>query len=54
MCSSAAEPMNASLVSLGWTDYGWITIYAGLGTFSCFGIVLIAMHVSSYAYTVES
>ncbi|KAL5115841.1 hypothetical protein ACEQ8H_006243 [Pleosporales sp. CAS-2024a] len=52
MCCSPLLPM--SLFWLGWTDSPTISIYSGLAACFCFGIVLNAMYVSSYAYIVDS
>ncbi|KAK6503896.1 hypothetical protein TWF481_008897 [Arthrobotrys musiformis] len=50
----AAPLLPVSLFWLGWTNFPSISIWSGLGACFCFGIVLIAMYVSSYEYIIDS
>lgn len=50
----AAPILPISLFWLGWTDYARISIWAGLGACFVFGVVLIAIYVSSYEYIIDS
>jgi MFS transporter, DHA1 family, multidrug resistance protein len=43
-----------SLFWLGWTNYPSISIWSGLGACFLFGMVLIAIYVSSYEYIIDS
>ncbi|KAF3159386.1 hypothetical protein TWF788_003795 [Orbilia oligospora] len=49
-----APLLPISLFWLGWTNVPTISIWSGLGACFCFGIVLIAMYVSSYEYIIDS
>jgi hypothetical protein len=42
-----------SLCWLGWTNYASISIWSGLGACFLFGIVLMAIYVSSYEYIID-
>lgn len=50
----AAPLLPVSLFWLGWTNYADISIWAGLGACFLFGVVLIAIYVSSYEYIIDS
>ncbi|KAK6331281.1 hypothetical protein TWF730_004368 [Orbilia blumenaviensis] len=49
-----APLLPISLFWLGWTNLPTISIWSGLGACFCFGVVLIAMYVSSYEYIIDS
>jgi DHA1 family multidrug resistance protein-like MFS transporter len=49
-----APLLPISLFWLGWTNYPSISIWSGLSACFLFGIVLIAMYVSSYEYIIDS
>ncbi|KAK6538787.1 hypothetical protein TWF694_010354 [Orbilia ellipsospora] len=51
---AAAPLLPISLFWLGWTNYPTISIWSGLGACFVFGIVLIAIYVSSYEYIIDS
>lgn len=50
----AAPLLPISLFWLGWTNYPSISIWSGLGACFIFGVVLIAMYISSYEYILDS
>jgi MFS transporter, DHA1 family, multidrug resistance protein len=39
---------------LGWTNYSHISIWSGLAACYVFGVVIIAMYVSTYEYIIDS
>ncbi|KAH8777479.1 hypothetical protein F5883DRAFT_409031, partial [Diaporthe sp. PMI_573] len=43
-----------SLFWLGWTNYPSISIWSGLAACFVFGMVLIAIYISSYEYIIDS
>ncbi|KAE9372684.1 MFS general substrate transporter [Stipitochalara longipes BDJ] len=49
-----APLLPIALFWLGWTNYASISIWSGLGACFVFGIVLIAIYVSSYEYIIDS
>ncbi|KAK6530611.1 hypothetical protein TWF281_007451 [Arthrobotrys megalospora] len=49
-----APLLPISLFWLGWTNFSTVSIWSGLGACFCFGIVLIAIYVSSYEYIIDS
>jgi hypothetical protein len=49
-----APLLPISLCWLGWTNYPSISIWSGLGACFVFGVVLIAIYVSSYEYIIDS
>jgi DHA1 family multidrug resistance protein-like MFS transporter len=49
-----APLLPISLCWLGWTNYPSISIWSGLGACFIFGVVLIAVYVSSYEYIIDS
>ena len=49
-----APLLPIALFWLGWTNYASIPIWSGLGACFVFGIVLIAIYVSSYEYIIDS
>ncbi|OCL12641.1 MFS general substrate transporter [Glonium stellatum] len=50
----AAPLLPISLFWLGWANYASISIWCSLGACFVFGVVLIAMYVSSYEYIIDS
>lgn len=49
-----APMLPICLLWLGWTNYSSISIWSGLGACFVFGVVLIAIYVSSYEYIIDS
>lgn len=49
-----APLLPISLFWLGWTNYSSISIWSGLTASFLFGVVLIAIYVSSYEYIIDS
>jgi DHA1 family multidrug resistance protein-like MFS transporter len=49
-----APLLPIALFWLGWTNYASIPIWSGLGACFVFGVVLIAIYVSSYEYIIDS
>jgi hypothetical protein len=49
-----APLLPISLFWLGWTNYSHISIWSGLAACYIFGIVLIAIYVSTYEYIIDS
>ena len=49
-----APLLPVCLFWLGWTNYSTVSIWAGLGACFVFGMVLIAIYVSSYEYIIDS
>ena len=50
----AAPFLPISLFWLGWADFSTVSIWCNLTACFVFGVVLIAMYVSSYEYIVDS
>ena len=49
-----APLLPVALFWLGWTNYPQISKWSGLGACFLFGVVLIAIYVSSYEYIIDS
>jgi len=49
-----APLLPISLFWLGWTNYSHISIWSGLAACYTFGVVLIAIYVSTYEYIIDS
>jgi len=50
----AAPLLPISLFWLGWSDWNSVSIWSGLGACFLFGMVIIAIYVSSYEYIIDS
>jgi hypothetical protein len=50
----AAPLLPVSLFWLGWGDYSSVSIWSSLAACFLFGIVIIAIYVSSYEYIIDS